>query len=193
MQNLPYRLKALRRQHQLSLDQLAQRSGLTKSYLSKLERGISEPSISTVLKLVEAYGIGIAELMGTGEEGSNNICVVRSHERTPLDRHGSKAGYRYEAVAGKRLVKSMNPFIVHPPRENQAAPDSFPHSGEEFMLILKGSVSISIGGEQFDLAKGDSIYFDAELPHQLRTTSKGDAEVLVVTTREDNPYIRSAE
>jgi transcriptional regulator with XRE-family HTH domain len=185
MQNLPYRLKALRRLQRLSLDQLAQRSGLTKSYLSKLERGVSEPSISTVLKLAEAYGMGISELMGIGEEGGDSISVVRRNERTPLDRPGRDAGYRYEAVAGKRLVKSMNPFIVHPPRENQAAPDSFPHSGEEFMLVLKGSVSITIGGKKFDLDTGDSVYFDSELPHQLRTIGPDDAEVLVVATRDD--------
>ncbi|TEA78830.1 helix-turn-helix domain-containing protein [Allopusillimonas ginsengisoli] len=185
MQNLPYRLKALRRQQRLSLDQLAQRSGLTKSYLSKLERGVSEPSISTVLKLAEAYGIGISELMGIGEEGGDSVSVVRRHERTPLDRPDRDASYRYEAVAGKRLVKSMNPFIIHPPRENQAAPDSFPHSGEEFMLVLKGSVSITVGGRTFDLETGDSIYFDSELPHKLRTISPDDAEVLVVATRDD--------
>lgn len=185
MQNLPYRLKALRRQRRLSLDKLAQRSGLTKSYLSKLERGVSEPSISTVLKLAEAYGIGIAELMGVGDDSGDSVSVVRKHERTPLDRPDRDAGYRYEAVAGKRLVKSMDPFIVHPPRENQAAPDSFPHAGEEFMLVLKGTVSITVGGRKFDLETGDSIYFDSELPHKLLTTSAEDAEVLVVATRDD--------
>src|SRR5690606_10268771 len=92
MQNLPYRLKALRRQQRLSLDQLAQRSGLTKSYLSKLERGVSEPSISTVLKLAEAYDIGISELIGVGEENGDNVSVVRRHERTPIDRPDRDAG-----------------------------------------------------------------------------------------------------
>lgn len=185
MNNLPYRLKALRRQQRLSLDLLAQRSGLTKSYLSKLERGVSEPSISTVLKLAEAYGIGISQLMGTGEEGGDNISVVRKHERTPIDRPDRDAGYRYEAVAGKRLVKTMNPFIVYPPRDNQISPDSFPHSGEEFMLVLDGSVSITVGTRKFDLDKGDSIYFDSELPHKLISIGPQEAAVLVVATRED--------
>ena len=54
MIDLPHRLRALRRQQSLSLEQLGERTGLTKSYLSKLERGLSEPSISTVLRLAEA-------------------------------------------------------------------------------------------------------------------------------------------
>src|SRR3546814_6755882 len=71
-------------QYQFSLEQLSQRTGLTKSYLSKLERGVSEPSISTVLKLAQAYEIGVSQLIGTGEGGeSEAISVVRRNEREP--------------------------------------------------------------------------------------------------------------
>src|SRR5690606_26026288 len=138
MGEISFRLKALRRQHQFSLEQLSQRTGLTKSYLSKLERGVSEPSISTVLKLAQAYEIGVSQLIGTGEGGeSEAISVVRRNEREPLDRQGpSRTGYRYEAMAGKRLVKVMDPFIVHPPRADEAASSSFPHVGEEFMFEI---------------------------------------------------------
>src|SRR5690606_36851108 len=107
------------------------------------------------LKLADAYGIGISELVGTGEEGENGISVVRRSERTPLDRPDRDAGYRYEALAGKRLVKAMNPFVVHPPRERPQEPESFPHSGEEFMLVLKGSISITVSGHEFNLEAGD--------------------------------------
>src|SRR3546814_5495773 len=85
MGEISFRLKALRRQYQFSLEQLSQRTGLTKSYLSKLERGVSEPSISTVLKLAQAYEIGVSQLIGTGEGGeSEAISVVRrrSEEHT---------------------------------------------------------------------------------------------------------------
>lgn len=184
MENLPHRLRALRRQHRLSLEQLAQRSGLTKSYLSKVERGISEPSISTVLKLAQAYDVGVARLVGDVEDGQDeSISVVRHNEREKLVRHGESAGYNYEAIAGARLVKAMDPFIVHPPRPSQERPVSQPHAGEEFMFVLKGSVNIEIGDQVFDLNQGDSIYFDSELPHRTYTTSDEDAEVLVVASR----------
>src|SRR3546814_16868364 len=84
MGEISFRLKALRRQYQFSLEQLSQRTGLTKSYLSTLERGVSEPSISTVLKLAQAYEIGVSQLIGTGEGGeSEAISVVRRNERAP--------------------------------------------------------------------------------------------------------------
>ncbi|MDS1139113.1 cupin domain-containing protein [Pusillimonas sp. SM2304] len=184
MDEISFRLKALRRQHQFSLEQLSQRTGLTKSYLSKLERAVSEPSISTVLKLAQAYGIGVSQLIGSGEGGdSEAISVVRRGEREPLDRRGKEMGYRYEAMAGKRLVKAMDPFIVYPPRADEASPSSFPHVGEEFMFVLKGTVMITVGGKEHRLGAGDSIYFDSELPHKLITVGRGSAEVLVVAAK----------
>ncbi|MGH8816256.1 MAG: helix-turn-helix domain-containing protein, partial [Achromobacter pestifer] len=82
MIDLPHRLRTLRRQQSLSLEQLAQRTGLTKSYLSKLERGLSEPSISTVLRLAEAYGVGVSQLVGTDDTAQDEVVsVVRVADR----------------------------------------------------------------------------------------------------------------
>ena len=184
MQHLPHRLRALRRQHNLSLDQLAQRTGLTKSYLSKVERGLSEPSISTVLKLAQAYDVGVAHLVGASDDDEDqSISVVRYNEREKLVRGDQDTGYIYEAIAGARQIKAMDPFIVYPPREPDARPISQPHAGEEFMFVLKGTVHVTIGERSFDLAIGDSIYFDSELPHRISTTSEEDAKVLVVVSR----------
>lgn len=184
MIDLPFRLRALRRQRGLSLEQLAQQTGLTKSYLSKLERGVSEPSISTVLRLSEAYETSVAQLIGTGQDGlDESISVVRADEREPLVRTGVEFGYRYQAMAGKRKVKSMEPFIVHPPRELPVEQTVFPHAGEEFMLVLKGAVEVVVGEKQFTLKTGDSLYFDAELPHSMRTVGRINAEVLVVASK----------
>lgn len=182
MRDLPHRLKTFRRARLLTLEQLAERTNLTKSYLSKLERGLSEPSISTVLKLAAAYDVDISELIGTEKEDGAGVSVVRFGERTPLDLPNKDAGYHYEAVAGKRTFRSMNPFIVRPPHQTQDAAAVFPHAGEEFMLVLKGSATVSVGEQTFELASGDSIYFDSELPHKLLSTSPERAEVLVVAT-----------
>ncbi|MCH1996990.1 cupin domain-containing protein, partial [Achromobacter xylosoxidans] len=82
--------------------------------------------------------------------------------------------------AGRRKVKAMEPFIVHPPREFPDAAAVFPHPGEEFLLVLKGAIEVQVGEREFRLDAGDSLYFDSELPHRMRTVSRGAAEVLVV-------------
>lgn len=181
MLNFPHRLRALRRQHGLSLEQLAQRTALTKSFLSKVERGVSAPSISTVLKLAQAYGVGVSQLLGERElEEDQHVTVVRRDEREPFSPDTEKAGFRYEALAGARRFKQMNPFVVYPPRKIAADAPAFPHAGEEFVYVLCGSVEVAIGDHVFTASEGDSVYFDSELPHRIITVSKEDAQVLVV-------------
>lgn len=182
--DLPYRLRTLRRQHQYSLSVLALKTGLTRSYLSKLERGASSPSLATTMKLAQAYGLSVAQLTGSGAEGLDEmVSVVRARKRQPLVRHGSALGYSYQAISGGKRVKAMQPFVVFPPGEYPARETVHPHSGEEFMLVLKGAVEIVVGERCFRLENGDSVYFDASLPHRMRSIGSTQAEVLVVAAR----------
>jgi mannose-6-phosphate isomerase-like protein (cupin superfamily) len=106
--------------------------------------------------------------------------VVRVADREALQRRGLGSEYHYESLAGRRKVKAMEPFVVHPPREFPDAAAVFPHPGEEFLLVLKGAIEVQVGERQFRLETGDSVYFDSELPHRMRTVSRAMAEVLVV-------------
>ena len=72
----------------------------------------------------------------------------------------------------------MEPFVVHPPREFPDAAAVFPHPGEEFLLVLKGAIEVQVGERQFRLDAGDSLYFDSELPHRMRTVGRTQAEGL---------------
>lgn len=181
MNTLPQRLKVLRRRHDLSLEQLARRTNLTKSYLSKLERGLCEPSISTVLKLGDAYGIGVAQLVGDAATiQEESVSVVRVADRAPLKRNGVDRDHRYQSIAGKRLIRKMEPFVVHPPRSFSEEEVVLQHPGEELMVVLRGTVEVQVGDVTTRLARGDTIYFDSEIPHRMRTVGRGVAEVLVV-------------
>src|SRR5262245_58029439 len=98
------RIAFLRRQQALSLEDLAQKSGLTKSFLSKLERGLSVPSISTAMALAEGLGLTVGQLMGE-QEYDDAICVVRKGDRRSFMRRGSEIGYDYEMLAAaKRCI-----------------------------------------------------------------------------------------
>ncbi len=185
MTNLPFRLRALRRQHSLSLEQLAQRTGLTKSYLSKLERAVSAPSISTVVKLAQAYGMGVSQLIGEADlDQDESVCIVRRADRLPLPGHRGQDGYRYEAMAGRRRFRLMNPFIIYPPHEKQEQASTFPHSGEEFVFVVAGRIQVTIAEHSFTLEEGDSVYFDSELPHSVLSLGPEQAQVLAVTCSE---------
>jgi transcriptional regulator with XRE-family HTH domain len=174
------RLQLLRKIHRLSLDELAVRASLTKSYLSKVERGLSEPSLATVLKLCRAFGITTGQLLG--EEATDEaVLIVRKADRTPLRKLEHYDGYLYEAIATGREKKAMLPFVMHPPLRSKAAdPDLVEHSGQELIFVLKGEIDFLTPGKTMRLAAGDAVYFDAVVPHRSFSVGKTPAEALVV-------------
>ena len=173
------RLAALRLLNGLSLESLAASSGLTKSYLSKLERGLSQPSIATVLKLAKTFGISSGKLLGE-LPGPERISVVRKDERIPFSRAEGRAGYAYEAIATQHADKSMTPFVMRPPLRAAEAMDLVTHAGEEFIFVISGEMEIVFTDRTHRLAPGDSVYFAASIPHRARSLGKVPAEALVV-------------
>src|SRR3970040_297660 len=93
-----WRRKGLREIKGIPLEELAARTGLTKSYLSKVERGVSVPSVSTALRVAEAFETGVGDLFGV-TTSNNDFVVVGKDERKPFSRKGATIGYRYEAIA----------------------------------------------------------------------------------------------
>lgn len=180
-ESLPGRVAALRRLNGLSLEQLARQSGLTKSYLSKVERGLSAPSISSVLKLARAFGVGSGQLLGESIE-DGDIAVCRAAERVPFSRGKGRAGYAYAAIAAHRRRKAMIPFVMRPPFRRGKVIDLVTHAGEEMVFVISGEMEIAFRDRVVSLKAGDSIYFNAGLPHRARSVGTALAEALVVVS-----------
>lgn len=166
-------LRAVRKQRGLTLEQLADQTGLTKSYLSKIERGQSTPSIAVALKVARALDVDVGRLFSDAA-AEEQITVDRSQDRADSD------GGRYRALAITLLGKSMSPFVVRP--THAASDDPHPeHAGQEFVFVHTGTVELAYGEQIITLGPGDSAYFDATVDHQLRAVGVEPAEVVVVT------------
>lgn len=162
----------------MTLEQLSAGSGLTKSFISKIERGLTVPSISTAMKLAQSFGLTVSQLLGQDHD-SDAVCVVRKGERRAFMRAGSPSGYNYELVAGAKRFKRMEPYIMTPPLSFQDD-RLFEHVGEEFMFVLSGRVEVTVAGRRITLGAGDALYFDSHLPHRSRSLGKKNARTLVV-------------
>jgi transcriptional regulator with XRE-family HTH domain len=172
-------LRALRAARGMTLDELAGRTGLTKSYLSKIQNSRKVPPIATLSRIAHALGTGIGSFFGDILGPGQSASVVRKHERQPVVRGGTAFGYDYVSLAPDRLAKSMEPFVfTFPSRIDRHV--FFDHGGEEFVLILSGKVVFQVGDERWTLEKGDSIYFDAAVPHRGWSVGRDDATALVV-------------
>lgn len=162
-------LKLLRLQNQLTLAQLAQATGLTRSYLSKVERGISTPSIAVALQLAEALGVSVEQLFGNGST-SGSLSITRASEHAEL-----AAGLISSAIARGR----MSAFILQPARHRLRNPSSR-HHGEELVYVLDGSVELQLANRKERLDKGDCAHFDSTVPHKITSLGKHEARLLVV-------------
>lgn len=161
-------LRIVRKQRGLTLEQLAEQTGLTKSYLSKIERGQSTPSIAVALKVARALDVDVGRLFSEGS----------AQQQVAVDRADPDAG-RYRALAATMLGKSMSPFVVRPTAA--ASDDPHPeHAGQEFVFVHAGIVELEYGDRIVTLGTGDSAYFDASVGHTLRSAGTEPAEVVVV-------------
>ena len=177
---LATRIAFLRRQHGMTLDQLADAAGLTKSYISKVERGLSVPSISTALKIAGTFDLSVGQLLGETQY-DDAISVVRRTERASFMRGGSASGYDYEMLAPGKRFKTMEPFIMRPPLTFQDD-RRFEHGGQEMIFVLSGAIELSFGGHDYKLSTGDCAYFDLQIPHRSRSLNGKVAQALVVVT-----------
>jgi transcriptional regulator with XRE-family HTH domain len=167
-------LRAVRKQRGLTLETLAEQTGLTKSYLSKIERRHSTPSIAVALKVAKALDVDVGRLF-SDEAAQEKITIDRAQ--------GAGEGERYRVLAPSLLGKTMSPFVVRPTEE--LADDPHPeHAGQEFIFVHAGTVELDYGDQTFTLGPGDSAYFDAAVGHKIRPVGAHPAEVVVVAHAE---------
>ena len=139
-------MRELRREHGLSLEQLARQAKLTKGFLSLVERGVKVPSISSLLRLSQVYQMSIGALLDNSKPMEPAYSLVRPDERKKYAREGSLYGYRYEALAFRKKHKRMEPFIVSPPLRLPRR--FFEHNGDEMVYVLHGQVEIQLRSEK---------------------------------------------
>jgi transcriptional regulator with XRE-family HTH domain len=177
------RIRMLRQRRRSSLEQLAAETGLTKSYLSKVERGIAVPSIATALKVSRAFGLTVGQLLGETPT-ADAFCLVRRADRVRFMAEETPEGYNYDALAPARAEKGMEPFVMRPPHEFHSN-KRMAHAGEEMMFVLSGTVELEFGHATYRLDAGDCLYFDAHHPHRTRSVGPDRAEALVVVLTRD--------
>jgi len=175
------RLASFRKLNALTLEQVAERAALTKSYLSKLERGLSSPTIGTLLRLAKALDVSVDQLIGTSAQ-SSEILLVRAADRVPFSPSRERLGYTYEAIASERLDKAMTPFMMTPPFSVDAEQELVSHAGEELIYVVNGNMEVIFADHTVAMTAGDSLYFNASLPHRSRSLGNTPAQALVVVS-----------
>jgi transcriptional regulator with XRE-family HTH domain len=172
--SLGLRIRAQRNQLGLSLNEVATRAGITRSFLSSVERGLAYPSIPVLRNIAQALDVLVFQLfLGNERVG----IVVRKGERTVIRPPGTKMSYE---LLSPDLQRTMEMIIT----KFDAGWDGEPHGhdGEECAFVLSGTIAMTIGDDEYELGEGDSIYYDSGIPHKVRVLGDAPAQVLSAIT-----------
>ena len=178
----PY-IRELRKKRGMTMTQLAELTGFSQGFLSKLENSKSAPSLSTLIKTAKVLNVRLSEIFGESES-ETAITLVKRNERQEMARNGTMYGYRYEALAPHFLNRRMDPYILVHPNEAGKTP-IFQHEGQEMLYVLEGTMKFHHGTKEVIAEEGDCVYFDASIPHHGNSIGSKDLKcILIIYTPE---------
>lgn len=168
------RIRQLRLQKELTLEELASRSELSKGFLSQLERNLTSPSITTLEDILEALGSNLAEFFSDAKDdqvtfGKNDFF------------RDEKDDYAVTWIIPNTQKNEMEPILL----ELKPGGESFelsPHTGEEFGIVLEGSVVLICDGKRYPIRRGETFYLHGRTFHRLKNERKTTARILWVST-----------
>lgn len=179
VEEIGIRIKSIREEKGLSLDQLSKLTGFDVDLLSNIESSKVQPQLGTIIKLSKALDSAFGRIVsGVGDK---LYSVTRKNEQKIVSRSTSRKGrkqlYTYKSLAPEVKGRHMEALIVQ--LEENPEDDMSVHEGEEFIYVLDGTVLLNIGGDKFELEPGDSAYYLSTTPHLIASKS-GKATILAV-------------
>ena len=175
------RLRELRLQHSLSLQQLAERAGVSAAAIHKIERNGMVPTITTLLKLADAFDRPIAHFVDEEAVGAGPVAFTPASGRSPA--YGAPAGVESEVVSGSYARFFLDGVVstVAPGAGSGAGLSQ--HQGEQLVFLLEGALEFEVDGQAYSLAPGDSLHFRTDRPHRWENEGRTPARALWVRTR----------
>ena len=168
------KIKRLRLSNQLTLEELANRSELTKGFLSQLERDLTSPSIATLENILEALGTNLKDFFSEDEDEQIVFSKDDFFENTQDD-------YKISYIIPNAQKNEMEPILIEL-KEDKKSMEIDPHDGEEFGYVIQGKVTLVNGEEEYEVKKGETFYLKGNLPHYIVNKHDTLAKVIWVST-----------
>jgi transcriptional regulator with XRE-family HTH domain len=172
------RVRALREALGLSLRELADRSGVSPQMLSQVERGETSPTLAVASRIAAGLELTLSQLLRLDEDG--HVVVIRGRDRRRRRRGGHSLEELTPPLPGQRADVSVHRLR---PGAATGGPDDPPlhePGSRETAVVLSGTPTLVIDGERHELRQGDSVTFDADLPHHFENRADAEAELLAV-------------
>lgn len=180
-------IRRLRLQQNLTVEQLAKKSGFSKGFISQVENFRITPSLKALNAISSALGVPLASVL-TSDPAVPEYTIGSVEQGEEIFRNDNlRYGMRYLALAYEQLGRELEPFIVEYKKCSEERPLLL-HDTEEFYVLLTGEVEFFIGGnnEPEKLSAGQTIYLKANIPHRVRLAENCDfARALVIYSQKN--------
>lgn len=180
---LGQQLRQARQRRGLTLGAIAARTDLSVAFLSRLERGEANASIANLIRLSTTLDVPLAQLFGEAQAAPPPTHVMMRRARGSADWIASPNGYAWRRLGGDLRQPLLDAFELEFPPTRRREIALVAHEGEEFLSILSGRIDFQIGAERLVMETGDSVHFDASIPHMGRNAGDMPARMLMVHTR----------
>lgn len=172
------RVKALREAMDLSLRDLAERSGVSAPMLSQVERGETSPTIAVAARIAQGLDLSLSQLLRLDE--GRHVVITRADQRRTRRQRGHVVEELTPPLPGQRADVSIHTLAAGAATGASDDPPMHEPGSRETAVVLEGSVDLFIDGERDELGEGDSVTFDADLAHHFENNESTDARLLAV-------------
>lgn len=177
------KIKSLRETRSISMEELANRSGLAIEQIERIENNIDLPSLAPLIKIARVLGVRLGTFLDDQDETGPAVC--RKSEASDSIRFSNNAiqsrrHMAYHSLAKSKADRHMEPFLIDVAAIDDVDFVLSSHEGEEFILVLEGTMEICYGKNTYLLEAGDSIYYDSIVPHHVHGYKGQAAKILAV-------------
>jgi transcriptional regulator with XRE-family HTH domain len=170
-------VRRLRKGGGFSLDELAKLSGVSKSMISKVERGEASPTTNILGRLAEALDVSISQLMGV--QDSREVITIKAADQPVFS--SDRAGFARRCLSPLFPAKGID-FVLNTLAEGARSEPFVAHryGVEEHLYVSSGRVRVHLGAESHDLEEGDALFFQAHVEHEFENIGPGEAAFYIV-------------
>ena len=178
------KIKSLREAKEISVDELAERSGLAKEQIERIENNVDLPSLAPLIKIARVLGVRLGTFLDDQPDEHGPV-VCRKKEKSESISFSNNAvqsrrHMQYHALSKSKVDRHMEPFIIEVEETSDTNFILSSHEGEEFIMVLKGTMEIQYGKNTYILEEGDSIYYDSIVQHHVHAFEGQAAQILAV-------------
>ena len=180
LKNLGSRIRQLRKDKGLTLVEVAEKTGVAQATLSRIETGTMIGTLESHEKIAEVLGVGLADLYSGIDRRYEQIShLTRESERKAV--HHSK-NVQTELLTSESSKKKITPLLVTLQAEASTSPEQNERGVEKFLYLLEGEIKVRVDQEEYSLKSGETLYFDASIPHQMINEKSKTARILLTVS-----------